>query len=295
MSPLPVKESDDAAAADGNANEVQLLRNPSPFIIRTYELVDDSAVDDIISWNDDGSSFILWQPAKFARDLLPKYFKHNNFPSFVRQLNIYGFRNVVPHRWEFANDCFKRGHKQLLCGIQPLASMVTLGDDISSEMDISRVGESLQKGDVGISKDPGTCSSRKSTSAVSSTSNQFLEKAQRDFALRNKKKIEMKKRLRKSTEKFSGDSKDELGELEVEEVTMGDNPIQSPISTDFLADYSIDPCVDSQPLSLVSYSPDFKPALSFDALYYSTLFPPRHEFEKDTLIRLWMANGFVVC
>lgn len=89
MSPLPVKESDDAAAADGNADEVQLLRNPSPFIIRTYELVDDSAVDDIVSWNDDGSSFILWQPAKFARDLLPKYFKHNNFSSFVRQLNIY--------------------------------------------------------------------------------------------------------------------------------------------------------------------------------------------------------------
>ncbi|RVW27759.1 Heat stress transcription factor B-2a [Vitis vinifera] len=91
---------------------------PTPFLTKTYQLVEDRTVDDVISWNEDGSAFVVWNTAVFARDLLPKYFKHNNFSSFVRQLNTYGFRKVVPDRWEFSNDCFRRGEKRLLCDIQ---------------------------------------------------------------------------------------------------------------------------------------------------------------------------------
>ncbi|KAL6337234.1 hypothetical protein AAG906_036548 [Vitis piasezkii] len=91
---------------------------PPPFLLKTYMLVEDPATDGVISWNSDGTAFVVWQPAEFARDLLPTLFKHSNFSSFVRQLNTYGFRKVATSRWEFCNDMFRRGERELLCEIR---------------------------------------------------------------------------------------------------------------------------------------------------------------------------------
>lgn len=110
---MPGEQTGDSPVAGDSQRSL-----PTPFLTKTYQLVDDPGVDDLISWNEDGTTFIVWRPAEFARDLLPKYFKHNNFSSFVRQLNTYGFRKVVPDRWEFANDCFRKGEKALLRDIQ---------------------------------------------------------------------------------------------------------------------------------------------------------------------------------
>ncbi|KAK4773042.1 hypothetical protein SAY87_028061 [Trapa incisa] len=91
---------------------------PPPFLLKTYMLVEDPQTDEVISWNADGSGFVVWQPTEFARDLLPTLFKHSNFSSFVRQLNTYGFHKVTTARWEFRNGMFLKGKKELLCEIR---------------------------------------------------------------------------------------------------------------------------------------------------------------------------------
>jgi hypothetical protein len=87
-------------------------------------IVSDPSSNHLIHWSEDGTSFFVNQQDEFARKVLPRFFKHKKFSSFVRQLNMYGFHKV-PHlqqgvleneseRWEFSNPHFQRNQPDLL-------------------------------------------------------------------------------------------------------------------------------------------------------------------------------------
>lgn len=78
----------------------------APFLLKCYEMVDDESSDGLISWGSNYDSFVIWDEVGFSTHLLPKYFKHNTFSSFVRQLNIYvRCYFLFIYSWVFNNFC----------------------------------------------------------------------------------------------------------------------------------------------------------------------------------------------
>ncbi|KPV72545.1 uncharacterized protein RHOBADRAFT_17926, partial [Rhodotorula graminis WP1] len=109
----------------------ETAKNVPAFLTKLFTMVSDPGTDDLIRWSDDGESFFVPSADRMGTELLPLYFKHQNFGSFVRQLNMYGFHKV-PHlqqgvlkrdnsedgdMLEFCNANFQRGQPDLLCMI----------------------------------------------------------------------------------------------------------------------------------------------------------------------------------
>jgi HSF-type DNA-binding len=56
------------------------------FLQKTYALVDSKDSKEIVGWGAEPNTFVIYDPNRFAREVLPQYFKQNKMSSFVRQV-----------------------------------------------------------------------------------------------------------------------------------------------------------------------------------------------------------------
>ena len=114
-------EQDRHATMQSPVTSPSSAKNHLPaFLSKLYGMVGSPETDPWVHWNENGSSFIIPNSQALAAQVLGRHFKHNNFPSFVRQLNMYGFHKVphlnhgvlqndgLPEVWEFTNPYFRR-------------------------------------------------------------------------------------------------------------------------------------------------------------------------------------------
>lgn len=55
--------------------------------VHSFRMLEDINIRHLISWSEKGDIFSVSNPTYFSKSVLPQYFKHNNWQSFVRQLN----------------------------------------------------------------------------------------------------------------------------------------------------------------------------------------------------------------
>ena len=62
---------------------------PSAFLEKLYEMLSSAENERYISWQPSGEAFLIRDVNGLQDIVLPRYFKHNNLNSFIRQLNMY--------------------------------------------------------------------------------------------------------------------------------------------------------------------------------------------------------------
>ena len=64
------------------------------FLLKLYEILEKEEYSKIIHWSKNGSYIVIENIHSLAKKILPIYFNHQNYSSFVRQLNMYNFHKI---------------------------------------------------------------------------------------------------------------------------------------------------------------------------------------------------------
>ena len=101
----------------------------APVFVQTLFALMSDADKSIVRWSEDGSKMVIADPARFAAEVCPAYFRHRNFSSFTRLLNMYQFHKVPGSSREskvvrFAHAHFREG--------KPEEAMVKYGEAIAA-------------------------------------------------------------------------------------------------------------------------------------------------------------------
>ena len=100
-----------------NLNEIKTKKEDYPnFLLKLYTILETPEYKNIINWSEDGKYFSIINLHDFTENILPKFYKHNNFSSFVRQLNMYDFHKKRSNQNEhiFQHPKFIKGKQDLI-------------------------------------------------------------------------------------------------------------------------------------------------------------------------------------
>jgi len=151
-------DSSDPLYEPEDTNETWIsMVSSSAFLSKLWQMLNDPKDKELIGWGSNGRSVVVYHQDSFAKKILPKYFKHQKINSFIRQLNIYGFKKISklknhnclnnedPDQVEFANEFFVRGRPELIKRIQRRDKKIQIKEEPNSsiELDLKKLIERM--------------------------------------------------------------------------------------------------------------------------------------------------------
>lgn len=130
------------------------------FPAKMYAILSRKDLSDIITWMPHGRSWKVLKPREFEIKVIPTYFEHSKFSSFIRQANGWGFRRIISKggdRNSYYHELFLRGRPYLIKlmrrpppSSKPLADSTTEPDfhAISAERPLPEIKDGDSSNDI---------------------------------------------------------------------------------------------------------------------------------------------------
>ena len=79
----------------GKKRRLKKISKTEPsFLSKLYQILNEKDYSPYIHWAQDGLTVIISDQTGLTKKVLPKFYNHHNFASFVRQLNMYNFHKI---------------------------------------------------------------------------------------------------------------------------------------------------------------------------------------------------------
>jgi HSF-type DNA-binding len=108
---MPLQPAKGSAERASDEMSHHILWSSLSFPAKLHAILGQPDLADIVDWLPHGRSWRILKPRDFETKIIPRFFEHSKFSSFVRQANGWGFRRITqgPDRNSYYHEKFLRG------------------------------------------------------------------------------------------------------------------------------------------------------------------------------------------
>lgn len=113
------------------------------FPAKMHAILSRDDLSDVVAWLPHGRSWRVLKPREFEVKVIPAYFEHSKFSSFIRQANGWGFRRITQgrDRNSYYNELFLRGLPHLCKKMRRPGVSEKVAADPGHEPDFYKISE----------------------------------------------------------------------------------------------------------------------------------------------------------